>query len=157
MMNTADKEVEKNMPDNTDSFSERFVLEIPAEIEKLDDVLLFVDNQLESVDCPLKTQMQIDVVVEELFVNIAHYAYEGKSGNAVISLQINKETPEVEIEFKDSGVAFDPLAKKDPDVTLSAEERQIGGLGIFMVKKNVDYINYRRENGQNILVIRKKI
>lgn len=157
MMNTADKEVEKNMTDNTDSFSERFVLEIPAEIEKLDDVLLFVDNQLESVDCPLKTQMQIDVVVEELFVNIAHYAYEGKSGNAVISLQINKETPEVEIEFKDSGVAFDPLAKKDPDVTLSAEERQIGGLGIFMVKKNVDYINYRRENGQNILVIRKKI
>lgn len=156
-MNTAGEEVEKNISGNTDSFSERFVLEISAEIEKLDDVLLFVDQQLESVDCPLKTQMQLDVVVEELFVNIAHYAYEGKTGKAIISLCINKEIPEVEIEFKDSGVAFDPLAKKDPDVTLSAEERQIGGLGIFMVKKNVDYIAYRRENGQNILVIRKKI
>ena len=156
-MNTAGEEVEKNISGNTDSFSERFVLEISEEIEKLDDVLLFVDQQLESVDCPLKTQMQLDVVVEELFVNIAHYAYEGKTGKAIISLCINKEIPEVEIEFKDSGVAFDPLAKKDPDVTLSAEERQIGGLGIFMVKKNVDYIAYRRENGQNILVIRKKI
>ncbi|MBQ4515132.1 MAG: ATP-binding protein [Anaerolineaceae bacterium] len=157
MVNTADKEVEKNISNNTDSFSERFVLKIPAEIEKLDDVLLFVDTQLESVDCPLKTQMQLDVVVEELFVNIAHYAYEGKSGDAIISMLFNKETSEVEIEFKDSGIAFDPLAKADPDVTLSAEDRQIGGLGIFMVKKNVDFIDYRRENDQNILVIRKKM
>ena len=137
--------------------SNQVTLRIPADLKKLTDVLLFIDDQLENIGCPLKTQMMIDIVVEELFVNIAHYAYRNGMGEAVISVQKHLDPAEIIIEFRDNGIPFNPLEKEDPDVTLSAEKRKIGGLGIFMVKKNVDDIKYRRENGQNILTIMKRI
>lgn len=132
-------------------------LKIPANVENLDQVLLFVDSYLEESGCSLKTQMQIDVAVEELFVNIAHYAYVPGSGEAEISIWVEDEPKTVVIRFRDSGIPYNPLAKEDPDVTLSAEERQIGGLGIFMVKKSMDDIQYQRDAGQNILTIKKNL
>ena len=108
---------------------------IPAVLENLDQVLAKVDEVLEESGCPMKTQMQLDIAVEELFVNIAHYAYAPGTGDAFISIETADEPRGVAITFSDSGVAFDPLAKPDPDVTLSAEDRAIGGLGIYMVKK----------------------
>ena len=138
--------------------SNQVTLKIPADLKKLTDVLLFIDDQLKNIGCSLKTQMMIDIVVEELFVNIAHYAYRNNGmGEAVISVQKHLDPAEIIIEFRDNGIPFNPLEKEDPDVTLSAEKRKIGGLGIFMVKKNVDDIKYRRENGQNILTIMKKL
>ena len=137
--------------------SNQVTLKIPADLKKLTDVLLFIDDQLENIGCPLKTQMMIDIVVEELFVNIAHYAYRNGMGEAVISVQKHLDPAEIIIEFRDNGIPFNPLEKEDPDVTLSAEKRKIGGLGIFMVKKNVDDIKYRRENDQNILTIMKRL
>ena len=129
------------------------VLRIPAEVNKLPDVLAFVDGLLEENDCPMKAQMQIDVALEELFVNIAHYAYPEGTGDAQISVSI---TPEyAEITLTDSGIPYDPLAKPDPDVTLSAEERAIGGLGIFMTKKLMDDIVYEYSDSKNILKIKK--
>lgn len=126
-----------------------------ARVEDLDRVLAFVDERLEAMDCPLRAQMQIDVAVEELFVNIAHYAYAPGEGDAQITVRAADGM--VEIEFRDSGVPYDPLAKADPDVSLSAEERQIGGLGIFMVKKTMDDMVYHYMDGQNVLKIRKKL
>ena len=130
-------------------------IRLGAKLENLEKVLAFVDERLEAADCPMKAQMQIDVAVEEMFVNIAQYAYAPGSGDAVIQMGI--EDGHAVITLKDWGVPFDPLAKEDPDVTLPAEKRRIGGLGIFLVKKSMEDLRYTYENGQNILTFKKKI
>ena len=132
-------------------------LRIKASLDNLDDVLAFVDQELEGADCPMKAMMQIDLAVEEIFVNIASYAYAPGTGEALIRIDIAGEPRYAEICFRDSGVPYDPLAKDDPDLTLSADQRDIGGLGIFMAKKSVDDIRYDYLDGHNILTIRKYI
>ena len=132
-------------------------LRIEATLENLDNVLAFVDAGLEEQDCPIKVQMQLDVAVEELYVNIAHYAYAPGTGQAVIEFDYNEDTGIVKITFKDSGTPFDPTAKADPDTTLSAAERQIGGLGIYMAKKSTDEMSYEYKDNMNILSIFKKL
>ena len=132
-------------------------LNIEAKTENLDAVLGFVNQHLEEMECSMKTQMQIEVAVEELFVNIAHYAYNPTIGPATIRVEVQEDPLAVIITFIDHGVPYDPLKKEDPDVTLSAEERQIGGLGIYMVKKSMDDISYEYKDGQNILKIKKTI
>ena len=130
-------------------------LTIDAKVELLDQVLAFLDETLEALDCPMKAQMQLDVAVEELFVNIASYAYAPGTGAATLRIEEETDPLAVEITFIDSGTPYNPLMKPDPDVTLSAEERQIGGLGIYMVKKSMDGMTYEYRDGQNILKIRK--
>ena len=131
-----------------------YALSIPAEVDNLPRVIDFVTGLLEENDFPMKAQMQIEVALEELFVNIAHYAYPDGAGDAEISVNI---TPDyAEITLSDSGIPYDPLAKPDPDVTLSAEERTIGGLGIFMSKKLMDDISYEYKDGKNTLTIKKR-
>ena len=126
-----------------------------AKVENLDQALAFVDECLEPLGTSMKAQMQIDVAVEELFVNVASYAY--APGTGPVTLRVEPEDAAVAITLVDRGTPYDPLAKADPDVTLSAEDRQIGGLGIYMVKKSMDGMEYRREAGCNVLTIRKKL
>ncbi len=123
--------------------------------EKLPEVLAFVDRHLERVDCPMKAQMEIDVAVEEIFVNIASYAYAPGTGDAGIRVETSEDPAAITIIFSDRGVPYDPLKREDPDVTLSAEERDIGGLGIFMTKKFMDKLEYEFKDGQNILTLTK--
>ena len=130
-------------------------LELKAKVENLPKVLDFVDEELDSADCPMKIKMQIDIAVEEIFVNIANYAYSPEIGTATVRVEVMGDQPAVDITFIDNGIPYDPLAKSDPDVTLSAEERQIGGLGIFMVKKSMDDVSYQYQDGHNILTIKK--
>lgn len=130
-------------------------LVIDAVTDNLPQVLSFVDEQLEEAECPMKIQMQIDIAVEEIFVNIAHYAYKPDIGAATVRVELTPDPLSVDITFIDGGVPYDPLAKADPDVTLSAEERQIGGLGIFMVKKSMDDVKYEYADGHNILTLKK--
>ena len=132
-------------------------LTILATIENIATVTDFVNEQLEALDCPMKAQMQIDIAIDELFGNIAHYAYNPDVGDATVRVEVTEEPLAVVITFIDKGVPYDPLAKADPNITLSAEEREIGGLGIFMVKKTMDDITYEYKDGQNILIIKKKI
>ena len=132
-------------------------LRIDAKIENLDKVLAFLDTELENIDCPMKEQMQLDVAVEEIFVNIASYAYQPGEGDALIQLEKLEGPDRIVVTFTDSGIPYDPLAKEDPDVTLSAEERQIGGLGIYMVKKSMDEMAYEYKDKKNILKIAKYI
>ena len=127
-------------------------LMIEAKTENLDAVLNFISGELENVDCPMKLQTQIAIAVEEVFVNIAHYAYKPEIGGVTIRVTVGNE---VVIEFEDKGKPYNPLENNDPDITLGAEEREIGGLGIFMVKKIMDAVEYRNEDGKNILTIRK--
>ena len=129
----------------------------PAKIDALSDVLGFVDEMLQSYDCPMKIQMGICVAIEEVFVNIAHYAYGGEDGDMTFGIGFDRETRNITFIMSDSGVPFDPLKKPDPDITLSADERQIGGLGIFITKKTMDSVTYSYEDGKNILTMIKKI
>ena len=132
-------------------------LEIDAKVENLDQVLSFVDSRLEARDCPAGYMMNIDIAVEEIFVNIASYAYDGGPGKAWIRIGFEEYPHTMVLTFIDKGKPFDPVSKPDPDVTLSAEERKIGGLGIFMVKKSMDTMEYTRKDDSNILTITKKI
>jgi anti-sigma regulatory factor (Ser/Thr protein kinase) len=129
----------------------------PAKIEALSDVLGFADQMLEYYECPMKIQTAVCVAIEEVFVNIAHYAYKDETGDMTLGIGFDAERREITFRISDKGVAFDPLQNPDPDITLSAEEREIGGLGIFITKKTMDTVSYSYENGENILTMKKII
>ena len=139
-------------PKNEDSFKE---FSIEAKEENLDELLDFIDGNLEEMDCPMKIQTLINVCVEELFVNISKYAYAPNIGTATVRIENLKDPNRVSITFIDSGVPYNPLEKLDPDVTLTLEERPVGGLGIFMVKKRMDDVRYEYKDNHNILTITK--
>lgn len=132
-------------------------LTIDAVIENIPAATAFVDEQLEAMGCPMRAQMQIDIAIDELFGNIAHYAYNPQVGPATVRVEVTEEPMAVVITFIDHGVPYDPLVKDDPDITLSAEDREVGGLGIYMVKKSMDSVSYEYRDGQNILTIKKNI
>ena len=130
---------------------------LEATVENIAQVTAFVEEQLEAMACPLRAQMQIDVAIDEIFCNIARYAYAPGTGEATVCVESVEDGKAVEITFIDSGVPYDPLNAPEPDVTLSAEERSVGGLGIFLVKKTMDGMDYAYENGRNILRLRKRL
>ena len=128
-----------------------------ALVDNLGTVLAFVDGQLEEHGCPMRTQYEIDVAVEELFVNVASYAYETGVGAVTVEMEVEENPKTAVIRFTDRGIPYNPAAREDPDVTLPADQREIGGLGIFMVKKSMDQLAYEYKDGQNIVTIRKTI
>ena len=128
-----------------------------AKTDALSDVLGFVDEMLEKYECPMKLQTAVCVAIEEVFVNVARYAYKDGEGDVGLSIGFNESQRTVTFRMTDKGVPFDPLKKPDPDITLSAEEREIGGLGIFITKKTMDSVEYAYENGENVLTMIKKI
>ncbi len=130
---------------------------VDATVDNIEQVTNFINDELEKLDCPMKAQIQIDVAIDELFSNIALYAYNPEVGKATVKVEVNENPLSVIITFIDNGIPYDPLAKEDPDVTLSAEERGIGGLGIYMVKKSMDDVNYEYKDGRNILQIKKHL
>ena len=132
-------------------------LTLAATVENIPAVTEFIDAELEALDCPMRAQMQIDVAIDELFGNIAHYAYAPETGEATVRFDFDAPTRTAIVTFIDAGTPYNPLAQTDPDVTLSAEERTIGGLGIFLVKKTMDGMEYAHRDGRNVLSIRKKI
>ena len=129
--------------------------EFIAEKEELDNVINFINNEVEK-DVDKKTLMKIDVVIEEIFVNIASYAYK-EDEKGFVDISIKNENNKIIISFEDMGVPFNPLLKENPDVTLSAENREPGGLGIYMMKKMMDNVEYIYKDNKNILVIEKNI
>ena len=132
-------------------------LDIEALTDNLTEVMDFIDVQLEDAGCPMKVQMQIDLAVEEIFVNIAHYAYNPETGPATVRVEVKPDGSAVTITFIDHGIPYDPLAKEDPNLNLPLEQREIGGLGIFLVKKNMDDVSYEYVNGSNILTMKKNL
>ena len=130
-------------------------LTVPARDDSLPEVLSFLGGLLDAAGCSEHSLQQISVAAEEAFVNIAHYAYGDGQGDAAVTFRT--EGGSAVIEFRDRGQAFNPLTAGDPDITLSSEQRRVGGLGIFLVKKTMDDVAYRRENGENILTIRKSL
>ena len=129
----------------------------PAKTESLPDILGFVEETLEGFGSSMKIQMAVCVAIEEVFVNVAHYAYGGGEGDMTLGIGYDEDSRTVTFRMTDKGVPFDPLQKPDPDITLSAEDREIGGLGIFITKKTMDSVSYAYENGENVLTMTKKI
>ena len=132
-------------------------LTVDAVLENIPSVTAFIDGQLEALDCSMKAQMQIDVAIDELFSNIARYAYPDGPGKATVGIEFDEENRMCSVVFSDEGIPFDPLAQQAPDTSLPLVDRPVGGLGIFLVKKTMDSVEYRHENGRNILTIRKRI
>lgn len=128
---------------------------VDAIVENIGTVTDFVEEILDSFECPMKVKMQVDIAIDELFGNICHYAYGDTIGKATVKVEKQDDPKAVCITFIDSGIPYNPLEKDDPDITLSSEEREIGGLGIFMVKKNMDEVYYNYCDGQNQLTVKK--
>ena len=132
-------------------------LTVDATVDNITSVTDFVNEQLEAFGCPLKAKIQIDIAIDELFGNIAHYAYKPDVGPVTVRVEVKENHLAVIITFIDNGVQYDPLSAQEPDTTLPAEERSVGGLGIYIVKKSMDEITYEYKDGQNILKIKKNI
>ena len=128
--------------------------------KNLEAVNDFIHEQIKPFSCQSQTLFQIDLAVEEIFVNISHYAYSPDKGTVQIDCSVEKtaDAPaKLTVSFTDRGKAFNPLAKPDPDITLSVEQREIGGLGIFLTKKYMDSVLYERKDNQTVLKITKTI
>ena len=128
-----------------------------ADENALCEVIAFTEQELEKAECPIKAVMQITVAIEEVFINVAHYAYQDDKGEVKFSIAFDDKEKRIIFCMKDSGIPFNPLEKPDPDVTLSAEERKIGGLGIYMMKKTMDEVSYAYEKGAHILTMVKTL
>ena len=128
-----------------------------AKIENIALVTDFVNSILEKNECSMKVQMEIDIVIDEIFSNIAYYAYAPGSGEATVQVEIEDSPKRLELVFIDRGIPYNPLENKDPDVTLDIEKRKIGGLGIFLVKEMMDEVSYEYADGQNILKLKKNL
>ena len=132
-------------------------LTLEAVTESIPKLTAFIDEELEAHDCGMKAQLQIDVAVDELFSNISFYAYAPGTGEATVQVDVDDDARLASITFIDRGEPFDPLARPDTDVKSRVREGEIGGLGIYLVRKTMDAVEYRREDGCNILTIRKTI
>lgn len=128
---------------------------VEAVLDNLQKVIDFATEHLEERDCPMKVVMQTELVVEEIFVNIANYAYNPETGTATFCMEFEDNPNAVLMTFIDGGTPYNPLEKADPDTTLDIDEREVGGLGIFLVKKNVDELAYEYVDGKNILRMKK--
>ena len=130
---------------------------VDATIDNVQTITDFVDERLEEMNCPVKAQMQLNIVIDELCSNVARYAYSDKTGKVTVSVDTVDKPMKVWLTFTDEGVPYNPLAKEDPDITLSAEERKLGGLGIYMVKKMMDEFRYEYKDGKNVVTVCKVI
>ncbi len=130
---------------------------VPAKTDYLDQVTEFVDERLETRDCPASTQMQVELAVEEIFVNIASYAYDSADGEAEVRCEVLEEPLRVVIRFLDHGKPYDPLARAEADTSKEGLLSRVGGLGIHLVKKTMDDVQYAYEDGKNILTIQKRL
>ncbi len=139
----------------TNAEIKKLVLE--AKVENLTIVNEFVEEILQPLNCSMKIQMQLELAVEEIFVNIANYAYGESTGKAFITGRILENPLRLELVFMDEGTPYNPLAREDPDLEQKMEDRAIGGLGIYLVKKNVEEIAYSYQEGKNVLTLCKHI
>jgi len=128
---------------------------VRAVSDRVGEVTDFINEELDRLECPVKAQMQIDIAVDEIFSNIAKYAYPPGEGTVTVRLDEMKEPRGICMVFIDTGTPYDPMDAPEPDITLPLEEREAGGLGIFMVKNIMDKLLYDYRNGQNILKIWK--
>ena len=133
----------------------RAFLNVPARRERMDEVNRFLEAHLEEVACPQDSAFLLMLAAEEIFVNIASYAYDGGEGDARIEFSYDEKKDMTELVFSDSGIPFDPTSRPSPDITLKSDDRPIGGLGIHIIRERMDEVVYQYAGGRNVLTIRK--
>ncbi len=133
---------------------EKHEIVVDAKLENQPSLTQFVEQVLEPLGGSMKSQMQIDVAIDEIFSNIVKFS---GANQVTLTVETCKSHLMARLSFIDGGSPYDPTSAKEPDVTLSAEERSIGGLGLFIVKKTMDDVAYRRDGSKNILTITKKL
>jgi anti-sigma regulatory factor (Ser/Thr protein kinase) len=132
-------------------------LNIQAVVENMPKVQAFVEGALLLTGVCERALLNIQLVVEEVFVNIASYAYTDAAGEAEVTVKVSDDGGYAELSFSDSGIPFDPLSVPAPDITLPSEKRKIGGLGIFLLREMAEDVRYRNEDGRNILSFKMKL
>ncbi len=132
-------------------------VEVPAKLRELDYVRAFADEILTGTTASTEDRLAIELAVEEVFVNIVKYACLPETGKITISCEHDSDDRSVVIKFLDQGHPFNPLSMKEPDVKADLSERKPGGLGIYMLKKLMDRVEYDYVGGSNRLVIWKKL
>jgi serine/threonine-protein kinase RsbW len=130
---------------------------LTAKIENLNKVFDFLDAQLSSLAYNMKAKLQLELSIEEAYVNISKYAYKSDKGEVEILTTVDEDPLQITVQLVDSGIPYNPLKTEDPDLCTDTEEKELGGLGIFLIKKNVDNIKYKYHNGKNILTLQKKL
>jgi len=144
------------MSDGTkNDLTETKKITLPALIESVTRITEFSETEMEMHECPMKVIVQMNIAIDEIVSNVVNYAYGDEKGDVSVSLDFLDSPRAVRMTFRDKGNPYNPLKNADPDITLSAEERNIGGLGIFIVKKNMDSMEYAFEDGENVLTITK--
>lgn len=134
-----------------------FEKSVPASMEYMDAVLEEMEQYLAERRCPPEIATKLEIALEEIFTNVASYAYHEEAGEFQLSCMLEQGSGELKIQFKDSGIPFNPLEKPEPDLKVSFDKRPIGGLGIYMVKMFADEAEYEYKDGCNILTIKKNI
>ncbi|MDR3292460.1 MAG: ATP-binding protein [Methanobrevibacter sp.] len=133
---------------------------LPADSNELNNLFDFIRNSLNSFEVFESLIIHLELAVEEIFINIVNHAFKDsdlEDRNIHVRIEVERDPLKIMITFKDKGIPFNPLKVLDPDTCLDADQRKIGGLGIFIIKKNVDEMYYKYENGENILTIVKTI
>ena len=128
-----------------------------ADVANIESVTDFVNEELESNGCSMRAQTQIDIAIDEILSNVAFYGYPDGKGQIRVTVDFPGSEAKVVIAFEDNGIEFNPLEKTDPDVTLAAEDRKIGGLGIFLCKQLMDEVEYQYVDNCNVLIMKKII
>ncbi len=132
-------------------------LKIEAQIENWDQVRTFIENMMEEHSATEQDIFQMDIAVEELFVNVANYAYAPEHGMVEIEVSISENPKKMQVTLIDQGIPYNPLEREDPDITLGLDEREIGGLGIYMVKQSMDEVRYEYKDNSNVMTIVKNL
>lgn len=132
-------------------------LTVTATMDQIPVITAFVEEELERRQCPPKIRLQLELVIDELISNIVRYAYGDDGGDITVQLEWEEDPAAVVLTFVDQGVPYDPLQRQDPDVSLPAEQRQNGGLGIFLVKQLMDRLEYQFTDGQNVFTVWKYV
>lgn len=148
-------EFKARMPENNHKNGAQMT--VAATVQNMERVADFVDGQLEAMGCAKEVRIPIAIAVDELFANIAFYAYRTDTGSVIIRVERQGTPLRAVVTFIDTGIPYNPLDRKEPDTGLTVEERGIGGLGIYIVKKSMDNVTYEYKDGQNILKIEKRI
>lgn len=130
---------------------------VPAELKQLAAVMTMINNRMSLLNCTQRTRMQIKVAVDEIFCNIARYAYDGEEGTITVQVEEEDTPPGLTIAFVDRGIPFNPLTAREPNLTAPAKKRPVGGLGLYIVKKTMDKVSYEYKDGYNVLTIQKYI
>ena len=131
---------------------EKRMLSVTPTMDTVSQVAAFVEEQLEQLEVPMKLSTKLMVAVDEIYSNIVRY-----SGATQAQVRIVKDPDTLRLVFCDNGIPYNPLEAKEPDTTASAQEREIGGLGIFMVRKMMDKVEYRYRDEQNVLTLTAKL